>query len=255
MIKVKDLKIQYAYGPSFTVKNASFDTGLISCIIGRNGSGKSTLLKAFAGQAVYTGSVLIGDDECRNLSFVERAKRVSYLPQHLKSVNLDVRTLTEHGRYPYQGSFRKLNGEDNDHIDRALEITGMKDLQQRNVQELSGGERQRAYLAMVIAQNSGMILLDEPSTYMDQLYREEFFHILKTLSEEGKGIVMVCHELEPAFAYSDRIFLMEERELAPGMSPEELSREEETLLRNFKVAVKRSEDTGSFYPYVMKRPV
>lgn len=254
MIKVHDLKIQYAYGTSFTAKDATFECHCISCIIGRNGSGKSSLLKALAGQAGYKGSILIGENENRDLSFMERARLVSYLPQHLKEANIDVRTLAEHGRYPYHGSFRKLNGEDNDYVNRALEITGMKDFQYRNLKEISGGECQRAYLAMVIAQNSQMILLDEPTTYMDQLYREDFYQILKSLSNEGKGIVMVCHELEPSFSYSDRIFLMEDRKLHSGMSPEDLSREEKTVYSNFGVTVKLSKDAGTLYPYVMKKP-
>lgn len=253
LIEVRDLKIQYGTGPSFSVSDASFNANEISCIIGQNGSGKSTLLRAIAGQKQYTGSITISGRQCRNLTFRERARMVSYLPQHLRAVNIDVRTLAEHGRYPYQGAFRNLDAVDNECVDKALEITGMRELEHRNIKELSGGEMQRAYLAMVIAQNSRMILLDEPTTYMDQLYREQFYHILRTLTDESRGIVMVCHELEPAFAYSDRIFLMENGKLQDGLSPEDLCEKKDVIIRNFGVTMRRSREAGTLYPYVMSR--
>lgn len=253
MIEVHDLTIQYASGSVFGAADAVFDTGMITGVIGRNGSGKSTILKALAGQIEYRGSISIEEKECRDLSDMTRARLVAYLPQQVRSVNLDVRTLTEHGRYPHHGSFRRMSGEDRDHIDKALEITGMSEFRDRNLSELSGGERQRAYLAMVIAQDTPMILLDEPTTYMDHLYREEFYRILRSLAQAGKGIIMVCHDLEQSFAYSDRIHVMSGGMLRAGMTPGELCAEEEIIRANFGVAIKPSVDNESLYPYVMKK--
>lgn len=253
MIEVHDLKTQYASGSVFSAAEAVFETGMISGVIGRNGSGKSTILKALAGQLDYQGSVRIEGQECRELTDMKRARLVAFLPQQVRSVNLDVRTLAEHGRYPHHGSFRRLSGEDHDHIDRALEITGMKDHKDRNLSELSGGERQRAYLAMVIAQDTPMVLLDEPTTHMDHLYQEEFYRILESMARAGKGIVMVCHDLEQSFAYSDRIFVMESGNLRAGMTPDELCAEESIIRANFGVRMKPGNDSESLYPYVMKK--
>ncbi|MBR3525354.1 MAG: ABC transporter ATP-binding protein [Lachnospiraceae bacterium] len=253
MIEVHDLTIRYDDKAVFRAESALFEEGKISAVIGRNGSGKSTLLKALSGQKMYSGSVKIDGKECAELRPMERARKVAYLPQILKSANMDVRTLAEHGRYPYHGSFRRPTEEDRACVEKALMITGMKALEEKNLGQLSGGERQRAYLALVIAQNSSMILLDEPTSFLDHMYREEFFAILQELKKAGKGIVMVCHDLEQSFAYSDRIFLMEDGELHSGMTAAGLSGEEDLLRRNFGVVLKPSEDSGSLYPFVMKR--
>ena len=271
MIEVRNLKTEYAYGEPFVVGEAGFSAGQITAVIGRNGSGKSTLLKTLAGQKNYSGSILISGKECRDYNPIERAKEIAFLPQSVKGLNLDVKTLAEHGRFPYHGNFRKMTGEDREKIEKALLLTGMKEYADRELKELSGGERQRAYLAMVIAQDSPMILMDEPSmglspifvnemilmdeptTYMDHLHRESFFGVLKQLAGEGKGIVMVCHDIEQSFAYSDRIVLMENRRLEFAGTPAELVKKEELMRRNFGVAMRRTDGGEALYPYGLKR--
>lgn len=253
MIEVRNLKTEYAYGEPFVVGEAGFSAGQITAVIGRNGSGKSTLLKTLAGQKNYSGSILISGKECRDYNPMERAKEIAFLPQSVKGLNLDVKTLAEHGRFPYHGNFRKMTGEDREKIEKALLLTGMKEYADRELKELSGGERQRAYLAMVIAQDSPMILMDEPTTYMDHLHRESFFGVLKQLAGEGKGIVMVCHDIEQSFAYSDRIVLMENRRLEFAGTPAELVKKEELMRRNFGVAMRRTDGGEALYPYGLKR--
>ena len=253
MIEVRNLKTEYAYGEPFVVGEAGFSAGQITAVIGRNGSGKSTLLKTLAGQKNYSGSILISGKECRDYNPIERAKEIAFLPQSVKGLNLDVKTLAEHGRFPYHGNFRKMTGEDREKIEKALLLTGMKEYADRELKELSGGERQRAYLAMVIAQDSPMILMDEPTTYMDHLHRESFFGVLKQLAGEGKGIVMVCHDIEQSFAYSDRIVLMENRRLEFAGTPAELVKKEELMRRNFGVAMRRTDGGEALYPYGLKR--
>ena len=253
MIEVRNLKTEYAYGEPFVVGEAGFSAGQITAVIGRNGSGKSTLLKTLAGQKNYSGSILISGKECRDYNPMERAKEIAFLPQSVKGLNLDVKTLAEHGRFPYHGNFRKMTGEDREKIEKALLLTGMKEYADRELKELSGGERQRAYLAMVIAQDSPMILMDEPTTYMDHLHRESFFGVLKQLAGEGKGIVMVCHAIEQSFAYSDRIVLMENRRLEFAGTPAELVKKEELMRKNFGVAMRRTDGGEALYPYGLKR--
>ena len=253
MIEVKNLKTKYSYGDEFSVENALFENGKISGVIGKNGSGKSTLLKTLAGQRKYEGKILINEKECSEYSSMERAREVAFLPQSVKNLNMDVRTLVEHGRYPYHGNFRRMGEEDEKKINRALELTHMKSFENRDLYELSGGERQLAYLSMIIAQDSSMILMDEPTTYMDRIHQDEFFSILRILVNEGKGIVMVCHDIEQCFAYCDKIFLMEDRKLEYAGTPDELAKNELIIRRNFGIAMKKSEDEESVYPFVMKK--
>ncbi len=253
MIRVQNMKTGYFGEITFLAEEASFQEGAISTIIGRNGSGKSTFLKALAGQRPYEGSILIDGQELRDLDPWERAGRIAYLPQNVRTVRLNVRTLAEHGRFSYHGTFRRLSKEDEKYVEEALQLTGMKDYEDRDLTCLSGGELRRAYLAMVIAQNSSMILLDEPTTFLDIQYQEEFYRILEKLKEAGKGIITICHDIEQSFAYSDSIFLMEEHRLISGVKPEELVWDERRLRANFAVALKPSDRKDSLYPYVLIR--
>ena len=253
MICVRDLTTEYDWGDPFFVKEAELENGQISAVIGRNGSGKSTFLRTLSGQKKYDGSILIDDKECRDYAPMERAGKIAYLPQNLKSLDLTVRTLVDQGRFPYHGNFRRMTGEDRAAVDRALELTGMDRYAGKVISELSGGEKQRAYLAMVIAQDSDMILLDEPATYMDRIYQDSLYKLLKQLAGEGKGIVMVCHDIEQSFAYSDKLFLMEDSRLSFSGSPSELAEQEELLRRNFGVTVKRTYDEYALYPFTMRK--
>ncbi len=253
MIRVQNMKTGYSASTSFLAEEALFQEGMISTIIGRNGSGKSTILKALAGQRPYEGSVLIDGQELRDLDPLERAGKIAYLPQNVRTVRMNVRTLAEHGRFSYHGSFRRMSAEDERYVDEALQLTGMKENEDRELTCLSGGELRRAYLAMVIAQNSSMVLLDEPTTFLDLQYQEEFYRILEKLKEAGKGIVTICHDIEQSFAYSDRIFLMEEHRLISGVKPEELVWNESRLRASFAVALKPSDREDSLYPYVLIR--
>ena len=174
MISVIEMQTSYSDKEVFTVPALKLEQGKITTVIGRNGSGKSTLLKSLCAQKSYTGSILIDGRESRSYPSRERARKIAYLPQILKSVNMDVLTLTEHGRYPYHGNSRRLTGTDRERIEYALEITDLAAYRHVNLRQMSGGERQRAYLAMIIAQDTPMVLFDEPTTYMDISYRRRF---------------------------------------------------------------------------------
>ena len=253
MIKIRDLKTSYSYGDAFTAKTLDLEKGEIASIIGKNGCGKTTLLRTMAGLLPYEGSVVIDDTECRNMNARERAKKAAYLPQLIKPVNLDVQTLAEHGRYPWHGNNRRLSGEDKTFIDQALDITKMNDYRKRDLTELSGGQLRRAYLAMVIAQNAEMILLDEPTTYMDIESQALFYKIAAELAAKGHGIIMTCHNIEQGFSYSDRIVLMGERCIRKTGTPKELVKEKEELRSIFGAAVKESEDKELLYQYILTK--
>lgn len=251
MIKISNMKTSYAYGEPFLVDAASFHKGELTAIIGKNGCGKTTLLKTLAGLMPYSGSIRIEDRECSAYKRRERAMKVSYLPQIVKPVRMDVQTLVEHGRFPWCGSFRTLSEEDKRQVELAIAHTQLDAYRRRALGELSGGELRRAYLAMVIAQNADMMLLDEPTTYMDVESQTLFFEIVKELTERGIGVVMTCHNIEQSFAKSDRILVMHARAARGLKTPDELIKEEALLREAFGVSVKKSEIEALLYPYVL----
>ena len=248
MIEI-DIQTKYLEGDPFDFRNVVFEKGRITSIIGRNGSGKSTLLKASAGILPYIGSIKVDGIELKNFSPKEKARRIAYLPQNQKVLNIDVETLAAHGRYPWHGSFRKLTAKDREIINNALYLTDMQHLKDKNLSELSGGERQRAYLAMVIAQDTPMILLDEPTTFMDMKVQQSFFCILKKLKESGKGIMVILHNIEQSLSVSDMIYLIDNRTIAASGTPEELLKEEDLIRNVFGVSLRKIDDKNLLYPY------
>ena len=248
MIKV-DIQTKYQESDPFDFRNIVFEKGRITSIIGRNGSGKSTLLKASAGILPYTGSIMVDGIELKSFNSKEKARRIAYLPQNQKVLNIDVETLTAHGRYPWHGSFRKLTAKDREIINNALDLTDLLHLKDKNLSELSGGERQRAYLAMVIAQDTPMILLDEPTTFMDMKVQQSFFRILKKLKESGKGITVILHNIEQGLSVSDMIYLIDNRTVAASGTPEELLEKEDLIRKVFGVSLRKIDDKNLLYPY------
>lgn len=253
MIVLKDVIIGYPDGERLTIPDACFGDGRITAVIGRNGSGKSTLLRTLAGQLRYRGSILLDGQECRELTPAARARKAAYLPQFLRGANMDVQTLVEHGRYPWHGSLRRLTEQDREKVERAMERAGVTEYRHRLLSRLSGGERQRAFLAMVIAQDTPMILLDEPTTYMDPGAQEAFFRLLQQLAEDGRGIVAVCHELPQTFSLCDRICVMDRHTLCACGTPEELTQQEDLLRGALGVSLKNTGDRELIFPWAMKR--
>ena len=253
MIKIRELKTAYSYGDPFCVSSLSFEKGKITSIIGRNGCGKTTLLKTIAGFLPYQGSLLIDDKECRDYQTRERGRRIAYLPQMIKAVSMDVGTLVEHGRYPWHGNYRKMTVHDKEQVEEALDITGMSIYRGRDLTELSGGQLRRAYLSMVIAQNADMILLDEPTTYMDIETQGLFYEIAKKLAAKGHGVIMTCHNIEQGFSYSDNIVVMGDRCVTCTGSPEEIVKDTEELRNVFGAAIKPTDDREMLYPYILIR--
>lgn len=251
LISIKDLTITYSYGDPFYIPSLSFAKGEITSILGKNGCGKTTLIRTIAGMLPYRGSIQIEGKECREYRGAERSQKISYLPQMIKAVNMDVQTLTEHGRYPWHGNYRRLSKEDKAYVAEALAITGMNVFKDRDLTELSGGQLRRAYLSMIIAQNADIILLDEPTTYMDIESQALFYEIAGKLAAKGCGVIMTCHNIEQGFSYSDQIVIMEDRHVKQTGTPIELAKEKESFREIFGAAVKESEDADSLYPYVL----
>jgi len=197
----------------FADLDVSIDEGSVTTLIGANGCGKSTLLKAF-GRLLppSAGGVLLSGRPIRELSARAVARQLAILPQRpLAPAATTVRDLVMRGRHPHQRLLRPWSREDAALVDRAIEATGMTELAERDVNELSGGQLQRAWIALVLAQNTPIILLDEPTTFLDLSHQLEVLRLVRTINvRQGSTIVMVLHDLSLAARYSDRLIVLHE---------------------------------------------
>ncbi|WP_301861116.1 ABC transporter ATP-binding protein [uncultured Megasphaera sp.] len=207
-ITTNDLCLQYGERVIADHLNLTFDKPEIVSIIGPNGAGKSTILKSLARLLVPTGgAVYLDGKDLQSMDMNTIARTVSVLPQSTNAPgDMTVRDLVTYGRLPYQGMFSKLKDEDTKAIDTALKATEMEELQHNRLSDLSGGERQRAWLSLAIAKEPQVLLLDEPTTYLDIRHQlalmELVVHLYKT---RHIIVIMVMHDLNHAARYSHRL--------------------------------------------------
>ena len=203
--------------------NMTIPRGQITSIVGPNGCGKTTLLHTLSRVLkVKYGAVLMDGRDIFTMNTKDVAKRLSLLPQASNAPEgLTVRELISYGRHPHKSSFEGLNQQDRDNIDRAVDVTGIKAFMNRRVNELSGGQKQRVWLAMALAQNTEIILLDEPTTYLDMKFQMEILNLLKELNETAdRTIVMVLHDINHASRFSDHMIAMKEGRIMKLGTPE-----------------------------------
>jgi len=206
MIQVK--AISKYFGKKPVIQDVSVDVapGKITSFIGPNGAGKSTLLSMVSRLLnADTGEVLLDKSEVRHWKSDDFAKRVSILKQsNYMNVRLTIRELVSFGRFPY--SKGNLKPEDEQKVDEAIRYMNLDDMQHNYLDELSGGQRQRAFIAMVIAQDTDYILLDEPLNNLDMKHSVQIMKILRKLVDElGKTVIIVLHDINFASVYSDHI--------------------------------------------------
>lgn len=210
MTRLSTTRLSLAYGNRRIVEqlNLTVPDGKITALVGSNGSGKSTILKAMARILnPVSGCVHLDGKEIHRQPTKEVAKQLAILPQNPSSPEgLTVRELVSFGRYPHQKGFGSLNDEDRRMVDWALQATGMQDFADRAVDQLSGGQRQRAWIAMALAQGTELLLLDEPTTYLDMAHQIEVMMLLERLNRDQKTtIVMVVHDLNHAARYAQHL--------------------------------------------------
>lgn len=214
------------YGGRKAVKGVSFTipAGKVTALTGPNGCGKTTLLKTACGLIKpISGQVLLDGRQVGGYRRRELARRLAMLPQTREVPAVTVERLAAYGRYPHLGLGRALSARDWERVEAALEEAGAKELRYRELGKLSGGERQRAYIAMALAQDSGCLLLDEPTTYLDIGQKNEVMELIRRLNARGKTVLAVLHDLPLAFAYSDFVAVMDKGELRAFGRPEEVS--------------------------------
>ena len=207
-IGVKNLSIAYEDSLIIDKMNLSIPKGEVNVIIGANGCGKSTLLKSIARVIKpISGDIFINGSNINKQREKHIATQVAFLPQGPTCPSgMTVKQLVAYGRFPHQKMIGGLKNHDKEIINWAIEETGLKDFSEREIENLSGGQRQRAWIAMTLAQETGIIMLDEPTTYLDISYQLEVLQVLEKLNKEKKiTIVMVLHELNNACRFASNI--------------------------------------------------
>ncbi|BBI35824.1 ABC transporter ATP-binding protein [Cohnella abietis] len=224
-LETHDLSISYGDQFIFQDLQLSIAKGKVTVLIGSNGCGKSTLLRTMARLLKpHKGNVLIEGQSIATLPTKEVAKRMALLPQGPTAPEgLTVLQLVKQGRYPYQSWLQQWSKEDEMHVNRALKTTGLTELAERTVDSLSGGQRQRAWIAMVLAQGTDIMLLDEPTTYLDLTHQIEVLDLLYSFNvSEGRTIVMVLHDINLACRYAHHIVAIQDQQVYVEGSPEEI---------------------------------
>ena len=215
------------YGEHRVIDNLDIDImrGRITVLVGSNGSGKSTLLKALARLIKpSSGSIVLNGEDIQRKPTVQIARELAVLPQTpVAPDGVSVEQLVRMGRYPHQSWRQQWSRADQEQVERVLRATELFDLRDRSVDALSGGQRQRAWIAMTLAQDTPLLLLDEPTTYLDLAHQVEVLDLLEGLNrDQGKTIVMVLHDLNLAARYAHHMIAVHRKSIHAQGAPREL---------------------------------
>lgn len=252
MVRLYTDHLHIGYGERLIVKDLSVEIPdkKITTIIGSNGCGKSTLLKAITRLiSPQSGTVVLDGENILKENTKVLAKKMAILPQTPESASgLTVGELVSYGRFPYQKGFGRLTKKDYEVIDWALEVTGTKDFKFRPIDALSGGQRQRVWIAMALAQETDIIFLDEPTTYLDMAHQLEVLELLQKLNrEQQRTIVMVLHDLNQAARFADYIIALKDGEIVKAGSCEEVIRRD-VLKKVFQIDAEIGRDPRTNKP-------
>lgn len=223
MIEIRNLFVSYPDKPVLQDVSISVPKGRITVLLGPNGCGKTTLLKALSGiLPADNGQLLLNGQDLLQLPQRELSQKVAYLAQSRQIPDITVQRLVLHGRFPYLSYPRRYRSEDYAAAKAAIEKMGVKDLMDTPLNQLSGGQRQKVYIAMALAQDTPVILLDEPTTYLDISHQLQLLAHARELTRQGKTVIMVVHDIPAAMTVADRILLMDRGQAVFRGTPEEL---------------------------------
>jgi len=225
MLQADQVQVGYPTRAVLAGLSLTIERGAMMALVGPNGSGKSTLLKTLARLLKPSGGAVYLDGQAiARLPTAEVARRLAILPQGPSApAGLTVAELVEQGRYPHAGPLRMLRRQDHVAIDDALRLTGMTEYAARTLDTLSGGERQRAWIALALAQATPILLLDEPTTFLDIGHQLEVLELTRRLNQEqGLTIVLVLHDLNHAARYAHRLVALQAGQIVADGTPAEV---------------------------------
>ncbi|WP_372754330.1 ABC transporter ATP-binding protein [Labilibaculum sp.] len=225
LLQVKDLAIGYGSKLVADKLSANIPSGELICLLGSNGTGKSTLIRSIcAFQPILSGSVCVNQLELQNLNSRELSKLIAVvLTDRVVVPNATVAELVGYGRSPYTGMLGRLNAEDRMIVENAIEECGIAHKKDHPLSSLSDGERQKAFIAKALAQDTPLIILDEPTAFLDLPARVEIMQLLRNIANSsGKSILMSTHDLDLALQLSDRLWLLQQGGPLITGSPEDL---------------------------------
>lgn len=221
MIKIKNLTAGYHGKTIVQDVTMDFVPGEVLVFLGPNGSGKSTLLKASLGLIPSMGGEILYDDvDMKTMKRKEIARKAAFLTQSRNTPSIQALRMVLHGRFPYLSYPRRYGKEDYAIARNAMDMTGSRRYEERNVNELSGGQRQGVYLAMALAQDTETIFMDEPTTYLDINRQLQIMETARSLANEGKAVVLVLHDISLAMRGADRIAVFGDGKLQTCDVPE-----------------------------------
>lgn len=223
-IHVRGLTAGYADRRVIERLDCTIPGGRVTAIVGANACGKSTLLRAVAQLIPSDGEVALGDTVLTGLSSRDTARRIGFLPQSpTPPEGLTVEELVRRGRFPHLRFGRRPSAHDRERVAWALAATGTDALADRPLEALSGGQRQRVWIAMALAQDTGVLLLDEPTTYLDLAHQLDVLELLRELNaQDGRTVVMVLHDINQACRYADHLIAMKDGAVVASGPPAEI---------------------------------
>ncbi len=187
--------------------------GKLAVILGKNGSGKTTLLRAINQNIRYDGKVLIDRQDVKKMPLLEKAKVIATMPQSLPQPPVSLRKLVSFGRHPYVGYSGRLSLKDKQIVDELLAEHQLMDIADRRIDQCSGGERRKAFFAMMLCQQSKILLVDEPTANLDVPYVKHMLKALKTCPLQGKSVITILHDINQAIELADIILVMDQGKL------------------------------------------
>jgi iron complex transport system ATP-binding protein len=238
--------LRVGYKKKQVLEDVSFQVpaGQITALIGRNGVGKSTVLRCLAGDKSYWGTITLDGVDAATMDHNQRAKQVAYLPQDLPRPRVTVEELVAFGRAPYTPLTGKLSALDAEKIEKALADVEITHLRNTFVDTLSGGERKKAFFAMVLAQDTPVVLLDEPTAHLDAVSRFRFLELVERICrEQGKTFLIVMHDLSDVLRFADRVVVLHQKQMVFDGTPEE-ALDQRIPQAYFGIALTGNRETG-----------